>query len=108
MSIAADPNRVRDIFKIQEKNAIGIYAMDLWLLGMPITIVLDDFIPINKEFEITEYAQVGKDGALWGPLFEKSAAKYLGMYEAINAGGGAHGIEIMTGSPSFSLNHEKL
>ena len=30
------------------------------------------------------------------------------MYEAIDAGNGAHGVEAMTGSPYFTLKHSKL
>ena len=51
---------------------------------------------------------MASDGALWGPLFEKSFAKYLGMYEAIDAGGGSHGIEAMTGSPYETYQHQEV
>ena len=51
---------------------------------------------------------MASDGALWGALLEKSLAKYLGNYEAIDAGSGAHGIEAMTGSPYLSVKHENV
>ena len=35
-------------------------------------------------------------------------AKYLGNYEAIDAGSGAHGVEAMTGAPYTTLTHKKL
>ena len=54
------------------------------------------------------YAKVGEDNALWGTIFEKTFAKYLGQYEAIEAGGGSHGIEAMNGSPSTSFIHLDL
>lgn len=54
------------------------------------------------------YAQPSKDDALWGTLFEKAAAKYLGNYEIANAGGGGHGIEIMTGAPYTWIEHKEL
>ena len=81
MSIADKPDRIYDIFKIEEKNSAGVYATKMWLLGMPITVILDDFLPVEqwgKKF--TRYAQVASDGALWGTIIEKSFAKYLGMY----------------------------
>ena len=78
----------------------------MWLLGMPITVVIDDHIPLEQWPAIdARYAQVASDGALWGTVFEKSFAKYLGMYEAIDAGNGAHGIEAMTGSPTETMWH---
>ena len=51
---------------------------------------------------------MASDGALWGALLEKSLAKYLGNYEAIDAGSGAHGVEAMTGAPYLTLTHKKL
>ena len=109
MSISDKPERIYDIFKIEEKNSAGVYATKMWLLGVPITVVIDDYLPVEqwgKQF--TRYAQVASDGALWGTIIEKSFAKYLGMYEAIDAGSGAHGVEAMTGSPYFTLGHQKL
>lgn len=108
MSIAKQPGRLKEIFKVQELNDAGVYALDLWLLGMPITVMLDDKMPLNKESLLPEYAQPSKDGALWGSLFEKAAGKYLGNYEIANAGGGGHGIEVMTGAPYSTIEHAEL
>lgn len=109
MSIAEDPRRIRDIFQIDEKNSVGVYAAKMWLLGMPTSVVIDDYLPLDRYSEnSTRYAKVAQDGALWGTLFEKAFAKYLGMYEAIDAGGGAHGIEAMTGSPFENFWHEEM
>ena len=78
----------------------------MWLLGMPITVTIDDYLPVlNTDNQATRYAQVGKDGSLWGPILEKSFAKYLGNYEAIDAGVASHGIEGMIGSPSEDFDH---
>ena len=48
MSISEKPDRINDIFKIEEKNSAGVYAMKMWLLGMPITVVLDDYLPVEQ------------------------------------------------------------
>jgi len=89
---------------------VGVYAAKMWLLGMPTSIVIDDYLPLDRYGgdKATRYAKVGEDGALWGTLFEKAFAKYLGMYEAIDAGGGAHGIEAMTGAPFESFWHSEV
>ena len=105
MAIAKDPERLRDVFKIKQLNSAGVYALDMWLLGQPLTVVLDDHLPLDAASYEPMFANIGEDGALWGPIFEKAAAKYLGTYEAVNAGGGAHGIEVMTGAPSSTLMH---
>ena len=109
MSTAEKPERVYDIFDIQTKNSAGIYSTKMWLLGMPVSVVIDDHLPLQEwNNSYTRYAQVSKDGALWGTILEKAFAKYLGMYEAIDAGHGAHGVEAMTGSPYFSMTHLQL
>ena len=51
---------------------------------------------------------MASDGAIWGTIFEKSFAKYLGNYEAIEAGLGSHGVEAMTGSPFDHVYHAHL
>lgn len=110
MSIAEDPQRIKDIFQVEQKNSAGVYAAKMWLLGMPTSVVIDDYLPLDKygDGQSTRYAKVAEDGALWGTLFEKAFAKYLGMYEAIDAGGGSHGIEAMTGSPIESFWHDEV
>ena len=109
MSIAEDPDRIYDIFEIKEKNSFGMYATQMWLLGMPITVTIDDYLPVEKtDNQATRYAQVAKDGALWGPIIEKSFAKYIGNYESIDAGDASHGIEAMIGSPDVGLDHKTL
>ena len=111
MSIAEKPDRVKNLFLVDEKNSAGVYAATMYLLGMPITVVIDDYLPLQERWDgdiNTIYAKIGEDKALWGTLFEKTFAKYLGHYEAIDAGIGSHGIEAMTGSPFTRYWHNKV
>ena len=109
MSVAEDPDRIYDIFEIKEKNSFGMYATQMWLLGMPITVTIDDYLPVEKtDNQKTRYANVGKDGSLWGPILEKSFAKYYGNYEAINSSQASIGIEGMIGSPSEDFDHPAI
>ena len=48
MSIAEDPERIRDIFQVDQKNSVGVYAAKMWLLGMPTSVVIDDYLPLYK------------------------------------------------------------
>ena len=105
-SIAEEPDRIHDIVEIDVKNSVGIYATSMYLLGMPITVIVDDYLPIEPmDNSQLRYAQVPEDGALWGPILEKTFAKYLGNYEAIDAGVASHGIEALLGSPFINLEH---
>ena len=101
--MAENPDRIHELFEIEQKNSVGVYAAQMWLLGMPITVVVDDYLPLDKyswDEYATRYAKVGQDGALWGPLMEKFSAKFLGNYEIVDAGIASDGIEWMTGAPS--------
>ena len=49
-----------------------------------------------------------EDGALWGPILEKTFAKYLGNYEAIDAGVASHGIEALFGAPYSDYKHQEV
>ena len=109
MSIAEQEDRLKSIFKINEINSAGVYAAQLYLLGVPITVVIDDYLPLQKQSERqTMYAEIGEDGAIWGTLFEKFYAKYFGNYEMVDAGVGSRGIEVATGSPFKHHAHIKL
>ena len=109
MSIAEDEARLKDIFTIDVKNSVGIYAAKMYLLGVPITVVIDDNLPLYKDsVRLTMYAEIGDDGAIWGTLFEKFYAKYFGNYEIIDAGQAARGIEVVTGSPFEHHPHLQL
>ena len=80
----------------------------MWLLGLPVTVIIDDHLPLEYWSDATRYAKVASDGALWGTILEKSFAKFLGNYEAIDAGLGAHGVEAMTGSPTETFEHAAM
>ena len=85
--------------------------MKMHLLNVPITVIIDDYLPLFPHWDgtlTTQFAKVGSDGALWGTLIEKAFAKYLMNYEATIAGHGAHGIETMTGSPYTSWIHKNV
>lgn len=51
MSIAEQEDRLKSIFKINEINSAGVYAAQLYLLGVPITVVIDDYLPLQKQSE---------------------------------------------------------
>ena len=55
---------------------------------MPFVLTIDDLIPFvyYQSQLIPAFAQIGKDGALFGPLLEKLWAKINGCYERTAAG----------------------
>lgn len=47
MSIAEDPERIKDLFLVDEKNSVGVYAATMYQLGMPVTVIVDDYLPLT-------------------------------------------------------------
>ena len=46
MSLAESDSRLTNFFMTKEKNSASVYAANLHLLGTPITVVVDDFVPL--------------------------------------------------------------
>jgi hypothetical protein len=46
-ALAEIPGRVEDVFYNKEKSAVGAYAVKLWALNVPITIMVDDRLPMR-------------------------------------------------------------
>ena len=42
---AQNPDRIKEIFHIESLNSAGIYALDLFIMGIPVTVTIDDYLP---------------------------------------------------------------
>ena len=92
------------MFLIQELNSAGIYALKLYVMGIPVTVSVDEFLPFNKESEYgLFYGKFSPDKGLWMPILEKAAAKLYGNYEMLYAGYAGAGIQMMTGAPYYRM-----
>ena len=95
------------MFPIKQLNKKGIYAVNLFTLGVPHTIFVDDMIPTKpisaddmaimkgpfstKKLEQKFYPAFAKgapNNSLWPILAEKAFAKSWGSYKAIKGGFG--------------------
>jgi hypothetical protein len=47
-AISNVPSRMESIFVTDTKNDVGIYALKFYALGVPVNVVIDDFIPLTK------------------------------------------------------------
>lgn len=61
---------------------VGIYALNFYALGLPVTITVDDYIPYLS-FYGPPFVGAGPDKSYWGALVEKALAKMQGTYESI-------------------------
>ena len=103
-AIAEEPGRVEKMF-LNTSNAVepkGIYGVNMFALGVPITIIVDDYIP-TYEYDTDDYrnlfAGAGTDFSVWGAVIEKAFAKFHGNYKHIVGGIGRMAVRTLVGGP---------
>ena len=103
-ALAERPHRLEKVFLNTQLSNNGIYGCQMYAIGIPVTVTIDDSLPIDS-FGDALFARVSDDKALWGPLIEKCFAKLHGNYEAIEFGNSAIAIDNLHGSPSTTYRH---
>jgi hypothetical protein len=99
-ALAEYPGRIESTFLNKELSAAGVYGIQMYALGVPVTVMVDDYLPlVGASGSRTRYSHVGTDGSLWGPIMEKAFAKFHGNYARIVAGDPVAGVSTMNGSP---------
>ena len=103
-TLAERENRITN-FMISDKvdTKAGVYAMNMYTLGVPFTMMIDDQMLMLGDNTI--FAGLGKDGSIWGALVEKAFAKYYGNYERLVGGLMADAVSALNGSPAESISH---
>ena len=82
--------------------------MNFYLLGVPHTVIIDDYLPLTTNSDgtlRTHFAFVSPDSAIWVPLLEKAFAKLYGNYYHLGGGQTYSAINAMTGSPWEIYRH---
>ena len=102
-TLAERDNRITDFMVTDALNPAGIYAVNMYTLGVPYTMIIDDWMFMYGDN--TVFAGLGKDGSVWGALVEKAFGKYYGNYERLVAGLMADAVSALNGSPSESISH---
>ena len=46
-AVAEYPERIYKMFHNKEKNEYGLYAVNIYALGVPYTIYIDDYLPFR-------------------------------------------------------------
>ena len=104
-SLAEWPNLVKNIFLTPNKNAAGIFGIQLYIRGKPYHISLDDNIMFYNSSGYgfaPVYAKLSDDKtAAWSIVIEKVWAKVLGNYLKIAGGSPEYAVRAFTGVPTF-------
>ena len=110
--LAEIPGRVEKVFLNPDNtiSANGIYAVNFYTLGLPHTVIVDDYLPLydNGSGYRTLFASVSEDKGLWGPIIEKAFAKYHGNYEHIVGGDPNYSVRTLAGSPFYDVWHSEM
>ena len=105
-ALAEVPGRIDSIFVNDEISENGIYAINMWALGVPITVYIDDYLPMNQGDFF--YASLDSDYAIWPAILEKAMAKRYGSYDVLDGGWAASGVSQLNGSPWKHLEHSEI
>ena len=103
-AVAEIPGRIDDFFVTDEISANGIYAVQMYTLGVPFTQIIDDWMPLENGTN-TIFAGLGKDGSVWGAITEKSFAKRYGNWEHTIGGWMYASVSALNGSPYKIHDH---
>ena len=84
-ALAEHDSRVDRLIVNEGFSENGIYAANMYHLGVPMTMIVDDYLPMkesnwNPGSFNTVFASIGKDGSLYGTIIEKMFAKYYGNF----------------------------
>ena len=79
--------------------------MNLYALNVPVTIQVDDWLPLRSNGRDAVFAKIPEDGSLWGPIIEKAFAKFHGNYARLDSGWASDGVNTLNGSPSFDIDN---
>ena len=58
-AVAEKPDRLQKVFLNRELSSEGIYALQMYALGVPFTLTIDDTVPLWDPSDMTLFADIG-------------------------------------------------
>ena len=109
-AVAEVPGRLEANWLTKTMNTEGVYALTMYVLGVPTTVVIDDRMPFYGSTYNTIFAKVDKQGenTTWMALLEKAYAKVMGNYAQLIGGWASRGIDALTGYPSKTITNTSI
>jgi hypothetical protein len=107
-ALAEIPTRFERAFVNPAINWAGLYAFNVYIRGIPHTLVIDDAIPAGQFGKKPVFAGFGTDGSIWGPLLEKAWAKTNVNYEKIEGGQSYEAFDFLSSAPHFYMKMDTL
>lgn len=95
------------LFDTKQRNAAGIYSIRLWNMGLPVSVIVDDFFPFKQD-NTPAFSKFSPSKEFWPMLLEKAIAKAISNYDFAAVGSPNDAMFILTGAPgSFFTNSSK-
>ena len=88
-----------------------MYGVNIYALGVPHTIIVDDWIPfvrVGHNSYQTLSARFPDSKSVWPLILEKALAKYHGNYYHLEGGSPLRAVQTLTGAPGKFFMHNKL
>jgi Calpain family cysteine protease len=101
--LARTATDMKDIFLLSSYDpAVGIFAAQVYIRGIPKQITVDDYFGFYKNWGIMIFAQLdSRDNSIWGAVLEKMWAKAMGSYDKIVGGNPFEPYDFLLGAPSM-------
>ena len=102
-AVAEVPGRIEKIFQMDELNEAGIYALNFRVFDMPVTMVVDDLLPVEKTKDgyKTFFSLIADDSSMWVPIMEKAFAKYYGNYAHLGGSNTMFNADVLLQGPYY-------
>ena len=111
-ALAEYPARIKRIFRTQEVNAAGCYAVQLYINGEKRVVVVDDYFPYDTATSTWAFSQPSRtsdrNNEIWVLIIEKAWAKIFGSYQRIEAGTAGEALYPLTGCPMQQFYHDEI
>jgi hypothetical protein len=105
-AVAEKPGRIKKLFVNNELSDNGIYAVNFFTMGLPHTVIVDDYLPFIEGKPVM--ASHGKDKSLWMSIMEKAWAKYHGNYWHLSGGNSNEAVRTLTNVPHIYKWHSEF
>ena len=103
-ALADRPERIMKLFEETEVNQEGIFCIHMNKHGLPVKIIVDDYIPWWKDRKSPLEAFSRGTKECWVQLIEKAYAKLHGCYDLIRSGWTHDAMRDLTGAPGWYYN----
>jgi len=109
-ALAEWPEKLKAVFgNIDQYPEDGMFKINFHVRGEKKRVTIDDLLPVKKwgsGFK-TINSSKSPNGAWWGPIIEKAAAKFFGRYENMDGGFPTESFYALTGKPTHQYVNAK-